>query len=41
MVSLSKSLEKISELNRMIDVDRQFDLFSFLSKMIDGTSTHL
>lgn len=41
MGALSKALEQLSELSRMIKVDRQHDLYSWLSRMLNGTGQHI
>jgi hypothetical protein len=41
LYNLGKFLEQLSELNRMIKVDRQQEIFTWLSKMMTGTGNHL
>jgi sugar diacid utilization regulator len=41
LYSLSKTFEQISDLNKMIKVNRQSDLFSKLAKMMTGTGNHI
>ena len=38
---LTKSLESLSELNRMVRCDRMQELYAWLSKMITGTGQHV
>lgn len=38
---LSKALEQLSELSKMVKVDRQHDLYSWLGRMITGTGNHI
>lgn len=39
--ALGKFLEQLSELNRMIKVERQQELFTWLSKMLTGSGNHV
>ena len=41
MYQLSKYLEQLGELNRMIKVDRMHELYAWLSKMVTGTGNHV
>lgn len=38
---MSKYLEQLGELNRMIKVDRMHELYAWLSKMVTGTGNHV
>ena len=40
MYALSKFLEQLSELNRMIKCDRNHEIFAWLSKMVTGSGNH-
>ena len=41
MYQLSNYLEKLGEVNRMIKVDRLYELYAWLSKMSTGTGNHI
>jgi len=41
MFQLSKSLEQLSELNRMIKVERLHELYAWLSKIMTATGNHV
>lgn len=41
LFSLSKSLEQLGELNRMIKVERLHELYAWLSKMMTATGNHV
>ena len=41
MYQLSSYLEKLGEVNRMIKVDRLYELYAWLSKMSTGTGNHI
>ena len=41
LYGMSKHLENISELHRMIKNDRQHELFAWISKMVTGTGNHI
>jgi hypothetical protein len=41
MYGMSKHLENISELHRMIKNERQHELFAWLSKMVTGSGNHI
>jgi len=41
MFALSKFLEQLGELNRMVKCEQQHELFSMLSKSITGTGNYV